>query len=133
MASTICNITIDCEEPWRLAAFWSAVLALPVHPDNEPRDDEVGIPLPHGGELIFQSVPEHKVVKNRQHLCLRPADCTRDAEVERLAELGATLVSDLRRPDGSGWAVLADPESNEFCVLRRASELSAVHGNEALS
>jgi hypothetical protein len=124
MASTICNITVDCEDPWNLAAFWSAVLARPVHPDNEPADDEVGIPLPHGGELIFQRVPERKVVKNRQHLCLRPSDRTRDAEVERLAELGATVVNDRRRPDGAGWAVLADPEGNEFCVLRSTSELS---------
>ena len=46
--------------------------------------------------------------------------------MERLLGLGATMVSDLRNPDGSGWAVLADPEGNEFCVLRSESERAAV-------
>ena len=31
---------------------------------------------------------------------------------------GATLVNDLRKGE-KGWAVLADPEGNEFCVLTR--------------
>ena len=39
--------------------------------------------------------------------------------------LGAALVDDRRRPDGTGWAVLADPEGNEFCVLRSAAERAA--------
>jgi hypothetical protein len=62
-------------------------------------------------------VPKGKTVKNRLHVCLRPQG-HRDAEVQRLIGLGATLVDDRRRPDGLGWAVLADPEGNEFCVLR---------------
>ena len=64
-------------------------------------------------------MPEEKQVKNRMHMCLRPADRSRDEEVERLLGLGATLVADLRQGD-RGWAVLADPEGNEFCVLARA-------------
>jgi hypothetical protein len=63
-------------------------------------------------------LPEDKTVKNRIHLDLRPQDRRRDAEVERVLGLGATLVNDLRRPDGTGWVVLADPEGNEFCVER---------------
>lgn len=113
---------MDCERPWDLAQFWSAVLDLPVHPENVSEDDEVGIPLPQGGELILQRVPEPKTVKNRQHLCLRPADRNRDAEVERVIALGATLIGDQRHEDGTGWAVLADPEGNEFCVLRSTAE-----------
>ena len=50
------------------------------------------------------------------HLCLRPVDRSRDEEVERILGLGAQLVDDLRDGD-TGWAVLADPEGNEFCVL----------------
>lgn len=121
MTSTIHNITVDCEQPWELARFWSSALGRPVHPDNEPADDEVGIPLADGGELIFQKVPEPRTVKNRVHLCLRP-DQPREDEVERLLRAGATLAEDRRRPDGSGWAVLADPEGNELCVLRSAAE-----------
>jgi predicted enzyme related to lactoylglutathione lyase len=46
----------------------------------------------------------------------------REAEVERLLALGASLAEDHRKPDGTGWAVLTDPEGNEFCVVRSAAE-----------
>jgi hypothetical protein len=52
------------------------------------------------------------------HLDLRPAEGSRDTELARLLELGATEVDDRRLPDGRGWVVLADPEGNEFCILR---------------
>jgi hypothetical protein len=85
MASLIQNITVDCADPFTLAQFWSAVLNLPVDPENEAGDDEVGIPLDeHGRELLFIKVPEPKTVKNRLHLCLEPLQ-PREVEVERLA------------------------------------------------
>jgi len=59
------------------------------------------------------------------HLDLRPTDRTREEEVERLLALGATQVADRRTPDGFGWVVLADPEGNEFCVLRSDAEVAA--------
>ena len=120
MTSKILNITVDCARPYNLAGFWSAVLGLPIHPDNEPIDQEVGIPL-DDGELLFQAVPEAKSIKNRLHLCLEPEQA-RDVEVERLIDLGASMYDDRRTPDGKGWAVLADPEGNEFCVLRSRAE-----------
>jgi len=61
-------------------------------------------------------------VKNRVHLDLAPTERTRDEEVERLLSLGATMVDDRRLPDGRGWVVLADPEGNEFCVVRSEAE-----------
>ena len=61
-------------------------------------------------------------MKNRVHLDLEPTDCTRDAEIERVVALGAKPLNDLRNGDGSGWAVLADPEGNEFCILRSQAE-----------
>ena len=67
-------------------------------------------------------MPEAKAVKNRLHLDLQPEDRSRDEEVVRLLALGAVLVDDQRRPDGTGWAVLADIEGNEFCVERSAAE-----------
>ena len=51
------------------------------------------------------------------HICLRPTDRTRDEAVDRILDLGATLVVDLRKGPDKGWAVLADPEGNEFYVL----------------
>ena len=74
--------------------------------------------------LLFLQVPEAKTVKNRLHLDLRPVEGSRDTEVARLLGLGAAQVADHRQPDGGGWVTLADPEGNEFCVLRGAREAS---------
>jgi hypothetical protein len=52
----------------------------------------------------------------------RTGRATRDEEAARLLGLGATLVDDQRRPDGTGWVVLGDPEGNEFCVERSTAE-----------
>ncbi len=90
-----------------------------MHEDDKPGDEDV---LIEGAGLLFVTVPEPKTVKNRVHLDLQPKDRTRDEEVERVLALGATLVDDRRNPDGTGWAVLADPEGNEFCVERGAAE-----------
>ena len=87
-------------------------------------DDAVGLVAlfeglgPDDRYLLFLRVPEPKQVKNRMHLCLRPTDRGRDEEVERILALGATMYDD-RRDGDRGWAVLADPEGNEFCVLGR--------------
>jgi catechol 2,3-dioxygenase-like lactoylglutathione lyase family enzyme len=74
--------------------------------------------------LLFIEVPEGKQIKNRLHFDLRPTDATREEEVARRLGLGATEVADHRRSDGSGWMTLADPEGNEFCVLRSDREVS---------
>ncbi|MFB7109905.1 VOC family protein [Streptomyces sp. NPDC056190] len=119
MTSAIRHVTIDCADAYALGTFWSKVLDLPVHEDDKPGDDEA---LIEGAGLLFVTVPDAKTAKNRVHLDLQPQDRTRDEEVERLLGLGATLVTDRRNPDGTGWAVLADPEGNEFCVERGAGE-----------
>ncbi|MFE7440326.1 VOC family protein [Streptomyces chartreusis] len=119
MTSDIRHTTIDSTDAYGLAGFWSQVLGLPVHEENRPGDEDV---LIEGAGLLFVTVPEPKTVKNRVHLDLQPNDRTRDEEVERVLALGATLVDDRRNPDGTGWAVLADPEGNEFCVERSAAE-----------
>lgn len=125
MVSVVQNVAIDCADAYELARFWSGVTGRPLHPGSRPGDRETQVPLAEGPVLYFNQVPEAKTVKNRVHLCLRP-QASRDQEVERLLGLGATFVADHRDPDGSGWAVLADPEGNEFCVLRSASERAAM-------
>ncbi|MBD0838481.1 MULTISPECIES: VOC family protein [unclassified Streptomyces] len=122
MTSVIRHTTVDSVDAYRLAGFWSQVLGLPVHEDDKPGDEEV---LIEEAGVLFVTVPERKTVKNRLHFCLQPEDRTRDEEVERLLALGATLADDRRNPDGTGWAVLTDPEGNEFCVLRSAAERAA--------
>jgi predicted enzyme related to lactoylglutathione lyase len=121
MPSTIQNIAFDCADTYALAQWWSQVVGHPLHPDDQPGDPEASVEVPGGPVLFFNEVPEPKTVKNRVHVCLRP-DIPRDQEVDRLLALGATMVSDRRKPDGRGWAVLADPDGNEFCVLRGPSE-----------
>ncbi|MFG2121184.1 VOC family protein [Streptomyces sp. NPDC048710] len=119
MTSKIRHVTIDCADAYALGSFWSEVLGQPLHEDDNPGDPEA---LIEAAGLLFVTVPEPKTVKNRVHLDLQPQDRTRDEEVERLLALGATLVDDHRKPDGTGWALLADPEGNEFCVERSAAE-----------
>jgi len=115
MASRTANFCIDAHDPLAQVAWWAQVLD-DFEPDDDNSDDEAGLRGPGGRWLIFLRVPESKTVKNRMLMCLRPADRSRDEEVDRLLRLGATVVNDLREPD-RGWAVLADPEGNEFCVL----------------
>jgi predicted enzyme related to lactoylglutathione lyase len=121
MGTIVRNIAFDCADPHRLALFWSEVVGHPLVDGGHPGAVEAAIDVPGGPTLFFQRVPEPKTVKNRVHVCLQP-DLRRDAEVERLVALGATPVDDRREPDGKGWMVLADPEGNEFCVLRSAVE-----------
>ncbi|MFD5491513.1 VOC family protein [Streptomyces sp. NPDC001812] len=125
MVSTMTNMTVDCANAYQLAHFWSEVTGHRPDPEDEPGDDETEIMLPGGLALHFNEVPEPKAGKNRLHLCLRP-DTSRDAEVERLLALGASLVADHRKPNGWGWVVLADPEGNEFCILLAESERAAL-------
>ncbi|MFJ9682567.1 VOC family protein [Streptomyces sp. NPDC101194] len=125
MVSVLQNVAIDCADAYELARFWSKVTGCPLHPEDRPGDQETQVLLTDGPVLYFNQVLESKKIKNRIHLCLRP-ETSREQEVERLLGLGATLVTDHRNPDGSGWAVLADPEGNEFCVLRSDSDRAAV-------
>lgn len=126
MASLVKHITIDCADAYGLGSFWAEALDSPLADDDYPGDPEALIESP-GATLLFVTVPERKAsaVKNRVHLDLQPQDRTRDEEIVRLLALGATLVADHRRPDGTGWATLADPEGNEFCVERSAAERAA--------
>ena len=105
-------LVVDCHDPERVARFWGAVFAQPLH---GPEDGEWWLELGEGmPDILFEFVPESKVAKNRLHLDLRPED--QAAEVTRLLGLGAT-----RKDIGQGevsWVVMADPEDNEFCVLR---------------
>lgn len=105
--------------------WWQAVLDWTEDPGdpNQPGDEECMISSRDGRHhLLFIEVPDTKKVKNRIHFDLRPVEGRRDEELQRLLDLGATVVGDLRKPGGGGWVVLADPEGNEFCILRSEAE-----------
>ena len=126
MVSVVQNVAIDCADAYELARFWSGVTGRPLHPEDQPGARETQVMPAEGPVVYFNQVPEPKTIKNRVHLCLRP-ETSRDEEVDRLLGLGATFVADHRNPDGSGWAILADPEGNEFCVLRSESDRAAMN------
>ncbi|UQI46290.1 VOC family protein [Streptomyces sp. HU2014] len=115
------HITFDAHDPLAQARFWAEVTGYTV--EEEPGDDDVVIEPPRPGVpgLLFIRVGEGKTAKNRVHLDIQPTGA-RDAEVERLLGLGATVHEDHRRPDGGGWVTMLDPEGNEFCVERSPAE-----------
>jgi hypothetical protein len=110
---------VDARDPERLGRWWAEALGWVVVNDD-PDEFEIRAAPDRIPGLLFASVPEPKSVKNRLHLDLRPDD--QGAEVARLLSLGAHHV-DVGQGDVS-WIVLADPEGNEFCVLRSRTQRS---------
>ncbi|MFI7023797.1 VOC family protein [Micromonospora sp. NPDC049900] len=117
MTSVWTHLTVDARDPGRLARWWAEALGYQVvrelSYEVEIRQSPDRLP-----GLLFVRGGGVKEGKNRLHLDLRPAD--REAEVERLVDMGARHV-DVGQ-DGDDWTVLADPEGNEFCVLRQAGD-----------
>ena len=131
MTAVISHTTIDATDAYAQSLFWEKVLGFAEDPDdpNEPGHEECMIFSEDGRtRVLFIEVPDKKQVKNRVHFDLVPAEGTRDEEAARLVSIGAMVVNDLRLPDGSGWVVLADPEGNEFCILRSEAERVAARG-----
>jgi predicted enzyme related to lactoylglutathione lyase len=121
VSSFIHNITFDCRDAERLAAFWAAVTGWPA---SRAYEDEYAVDPGDGrAKLYFVPVPERKTVKNRVHLDVIPSDRTQDQEIARLTGLGATMVTD-NRPE-FGWVTMADPEGNEFCLEVSLAEREA--------
>lgn len=114
MAVSLHHIIVDAHDLPGLARFWCRVLGWRVLSEKE-REVIIGTgPFAPPG-ICFMPVTEEKTVKNRLHLDLAPDD--QAAEVERLIGLGARRV-DIGQGEERSWVVLADPEGNEFCVLR---------------
>jgi hypothetical protein len=135
MTSFVSHTTVDCANAYELSEWWKALLGYVDLADdpNEPGHEECMILDPETGHhILFIEVPDARAVKrnagkNRLHFDLRPRDRSRDEEVDRLLGVGATLHGDHRGKygPGTGWVTLADPEGNEFCVLRSQAEVDA--------
>lgn len=114
MPLRVTEVVIDCADHGRVVDFWRDALGYERREVNEqyvalvPPAREPGLP-----PLLFQKVPEPKVVKNRVHLDFRAEVMAH--EVARLVGLGATVIAE-RSLGELRWTVLADPEGNEFCV-----------------
>ena len=132
MTLAVSHTTFNALDAYKQSVWWADLLGYREDPDdpNLPGHEECMIFSPDGSHrILFIDVPDAKQVRNRVHLDLRPTDATRDEEHERVLGLGASDVEDQRTEDGRGWWVMADPEGNEFCILRSEAERRAQAGD----
>ena len=121
MAARISELVIDSRDPEALAAWWAEVLGYRVLGREEDGAVEIGPEAGFGGAaptLVFTPVGEYETARSRLHVDLNATDRDQDAELQRLLDLGATP-ADVGQTGEESWHVLADPEGNAFCLLRR--------------
>ncbi|MER6394886.1 VOC family protein [Kitasatospora sp. NPDC001603] len=122
MACRISELVIDCADPEQLAVFWSEVLGYVELGREADGSIEIGPPgVGFGGPqptlVLSPSGDPRPGRKLRLHIDVSPTDRDQDAELARLLALGARPV-DIGQTGAEDWHVLADPEGNEFCLLR---------------
>lgn len=119
MASRITELVLDCRDPERLAEFWCEVLGY-VELERDGDDIEIGPPEGFGGlqpTIVLSRTDDPRNGKLRLHFDINATDRDQDAELERLFAAGART-ADVGQTGEEPWHVLADPEGNEFCLLR---------------
>ncbi len=118
MAARVGNITFDCGDVLKLAAFWSAVLGRPLDTGSSEHFASIGGADGERREpaWYFNKVREPRQAKNRVHVDLVNPDAN---AVDEIVALGATVVGEHRIP-GQSWTVMQDPEGNEFCIAAKA-------------
>jgi predicted enzyme related to lactoylglutathione lyase len=110
------HIVIDAHDLPGLARFWTQALGWKVLSESE-REIVIGTDENAPVGMCFMPVTDPKAVKNRVHLDLTCSVQDRDQEIERLLALGARRAG-IGQTGAESWTVLADPEGNEFCVIR---------------
>ena len=110
------HIVIDAHDLPGLAQFWTQALGWKVLSERE-HEIVIGTDENAPVGICFMPVTDRKIVKNRVHLDITTAAEDRDQEIERLLALGAGR-ADIGQTGAESWTVLADPEGNEFCVIR---------------
>ncbi|MDJ0467070.1 VOC family protein [Streptomyces sp. H27-C3] len=116
MPLTLHHIVVDTHDLPGLARFWAEALRWRVLSERE-REVVIGPDESAPVGMCFMPVTDPKAVKNRLHLDLTTTAEDRDSEIDRLLGLGARRV-DVGQSGEESWTVLADPEGNEFCVVR---------------
>jgi catechol 2,3-dioxygenase-like lactoylglutathione lyase family enzyme len=119
MACRISEVVLSCRDPEVLARFWCEVLDF-VELYREEAYIEVGPRAGFGGPqptIILMRTDEPAKGKSRLHIDVNATDRDQDAELERLLKLGARP-ADIGQTGEENWHVLADPEGNEFCLLK---------------
>lgn len=121
MACRISELVLDCRDPEALARFWCEVLDFVVLGHENDGSVEIGPREGFGGAqptIILSHTDEPVCGKLPLHIDVNATDRDQDDELERLLELGARR-ADVGQTGHETWHVLADPEGNEFCLLRR--------------
>src|SRR4051795_12726119 len=121
MACRFSELVVDSRNPESLAAFWAAVLDYRVLGRDDDGAVEIGPEAGFGGAaptLVFAPVEDPTPGKVRLHIDLNATDREQDEELDRLLGLGAAP-ADVGQSGDETWHVLADPEGNQFCLLRR--------------
>ncbi len=121
MACRITELVLDVRDPDLLARFWCEVLGY-VELERDDETIEIGPPgIGFGGPqptIVLSRTAEPKTGKLRLHFDVNATDRDQGEELERLIAAGARPV-DIGQDGTESWHVLADPEGNEFCLLRR--------------
>ena len=121
MACRLTELVLDAHDPDLLARFWCTVLGY-VELDRVEGSIEIGPPeAGFGGPqptIVFDRTDEPKSGKLRLHIDVNATDRDQEAELDRLLAAGARR-ADVGQTGNESWHVLADPEGNEFCLLRR--------------
>jgi predicted enzyme related to lactoylglutathione lyase len=110
------HIVIDAHDLPGLARFWSQALGWKVLSEREA-EIVIGTDENAPAGICFMPATDSKTVKNRVHLDLTTSAADRDHEIGRLLALGARRAG-IGQTGAESWTVLADPEGNEFCVVR---------------
>jgi predicted enzyme related to lactoylglutathione lyase len=121
MPVTLHHVVVDTRDLPRLARFWAQALDWKILSERE-REIVIGPDENAPVGMCFMPVTDAKTAKNRLHLDLTTEAADRDAEIERLLALGARRVG-VGQTGEESWTVLADPEDNEFCVIRPKTTL----------
>ncbi|MEU3738112.1 VOC family protein [Streptomyces sp. NPDC032198] len=116
MPVSLHHIVIDAHDLPALARFWAEALRWRILSERE-REVVIGPDETAPMGICFMPVRERKVVKNRLHFDLTSGAQDRETEIERLLALGARR-AEVGQSGAESWTVLADPEGNEFCVVR---------------
>lgn len=116
------HIVIDAHDLPALARFWTQALGWQILSERE-REIVIGPDVNAPVGICLMPVTDTKTVKNRVHLDLTTEAEDRDAEINRLEALGASRVA-IGQTGSESWTVLADPEGNEFCVVRPKASLT---------
>jgi hypothetical protein len=118
MTSRFAQWTLDVHDVEQMAQFWSQALGYYIEPGDGP-DVHLRPPRDQLDRLSvwLQPTSALKAGKNRNHPDLIVTDEDFDNEVARLLAIGAQR-ADVGQTGQEGFVVLADPEGNEFCLLK---------------